>query len=397
MVDYRPLPDDRTEEFRSFVTYAFRPESGPHDPDEDDDLPEPAQVGDPYGVFDGDDLLAVCRHYWFTAHVRGDTHPMAGLSAVATPPENRRRGLVRDMLVESLREYRERDTYLSALWPFKHPFYAQFGWATATEYVTHECPPDALAFARDDAPLGTWGRLDADDWDRLPSVLAAHGERYELTLDRTEEWWRKRVFSGWDTDPYVYCWQDATGTDRAYLVYRVESDDGKTLAVQDAAWTDHGAYLAVLGFLADHDSQVETVRLRGPVDSPLLDVVPDPGEVDTTVSAGPMVRIVDVPDALTALDYPAIDADLTIAVTDTLADWNDDTFRLTVTNGAPSVERTHDDADLSLDIGTLTQLAVGHRTATDLARTNDIHTDDDTTQALDALYPETTTFLREGF
>ncbi|QDX41332.1 enhanced intracellular survival protein Eis [Salarchaeum sp. JOR-1] len=397
MVDYRPLPDDRTEEFRSFVTYAFRPESGPHDPDEDDEPPEPAQVGDPYGVFDGDDLLAVCRHYWFTARVRGDTHPMAGLSAVATPPENRRRGLVRDMLAESLREYRDRDTYLSALWPFKHPFYAQFGWATATEYVTHECPPDALAFARDAELPGTWSRLDADDWNRLPDVLAAHGERYELTLDRTEEWWRKRVFRGWDTDPYVYCWRDATGTDRAYVVYRVASDDGKTLTVQDAAWTDYDAYLAILGFLADHDSQVETVRLRGPVDSPLLDVVDDPGEVETTVSAGPMVRLVDVAAALTAFDYPPVDATLTISVSDALADWNDDSFRLTVTDGTPEIERTTADADLALDVGTLTQLAVGHRTIRDLARTRALRADDDTLDTLRDLFPETTTFLREGF
>ncbi|MEE6209789.1 GNAT family N-acetyltransferase [Salarchaeum sp. III] len=396
MVDYRPLPDDRTEEFRSFVTYAFRPESGPHDPDEDD-IPEPAQVGDPYGVFDGDDLLAVCRHYWFTAHVRGDTHPMAGLSAVATPPENRRRGLVRDMLLESLREYRENDVYLSALWPFKHPFYAQFGWETASDGVTHECPPDALSFARDAELPGTWDRLDADDWERLPAILASHGERYELTLDRTEEWWRKRVFRGWDTDPYVYCWQDATGADRAYVVYSVESGDGKTLAVHDAAWTDHDAYLAVLGFLADHDSQVDTVRLRGPVDSPFLDVVPDPGEVDTTLSAGPMARIVDVPTALTALNYPDVDADLTIAVTDELADWNDDTFHLTVRDGTSRVEPTTEGSDLTLDIGTLTQLAVGHRTAHDLARTTDIDTDDTTLDTLHTLYPETTTYLREGF
>lgn len=397
MVEYRPLPDERGEEFRAFVTYAFRPESGPYDPDEDDDLPEPAQLGDRRGVFDGDELLAICRHYWFDARLRGDVHPMAGLSAVATPPENRRRGLVREMLAESLAEYRDRDCYLSALWPFEHSFYARYGWATCTEYVAHECDPDALASARAEAPDGRWERLEADDWERLAPVLAAHGERYELTLDRSEDWWRKRVFRGWETDPYVYAWRDETSDDRAYVVYQVESGDEKTLRVYDAAWRDHDAYLAVLGFLADHDSQVGRVKLYGPADSPLLDVVPDPGEVETELNAGPMVRLVDVAAALDALDYPAVTADVTVDVTDDLAEWNDDVFRLSVADGDASVERTSGPADVSVDVGAIGQLVVGHRSARDLARTRDVGADAAALAALDALFPESRVFLREGF
>lgn len=399
MVDYRPLPDEREDEFRAFVTYAFRPESGPYDPDEDDDLPAPAQPGDRRGVFDGDELLAVCRHYWFDAYLRGGVHPIAGLSAVATPPENRRRGLVRGMLAESLAEYRDRDCYLSALWPFEHSFYAQYGWATCTEYVAHECDPDVLAFARSDAPGGQWERLDADEWERIAPVLASHGERYELTLDRSEEWWRKRVFRGWETDPYVYAWRDESGDDRAYAVYRIESGDETALRVHDAAWCDHDAYLAVLGFLADHDSQVDRVTLYGPADSPFLDVVPDPGEVDTELNVGPMFRLVDVADALSAFEYPGVTEALTLDVTDDLADWNDDAFHLSVENGTATVERTSRPADVTLDVAELGQLVVGHRSARDLARTRDVDVDADDAalDALDALFPESRVFLREGF
>jgi len=393
-MDYRPLPDDREDEFRAFVTYAFRPESGPHDPNEE--IPDPATLGDPYGVFDGDELLSVCRHYWFTTHLRGATHPMAGLSAVATPPENRRRGLVRRMLAESLEAYRERGYYLSALWPFKHPFYAQFEWATSTTFLEHECEPDALSFARDAAPAGTWERLEADDWERLAPILSTHGADYELTLDRTEEWWRKRVFTGWEKDPYVYCWQDESGDDRAYVVYTVESDGEKTLESHDVAWVDHDARLAALGFLADHDSQVSNVKFYGASDSDLVHLAPDPREIETKLHAGPMVRIVDVEDALTALDYQT-DESVVLDIEDGLADWNDDTYRITTTDGSGTVEPVDETADATLGIGALTQLVVGERTATDLATTGDIDADADTIDALDALYPETTPFLREGF
>ncbi|MFC7165944.1 GNAT family N-acetyltransferase [Halospeciosus flavus] len=195
MADYRPIPDERVDEFRAFVTYAFRPESGPYDPEEADELPAPARIGERRGLFDdvSDELLAVCRHYWFDAQVAGQLVSTAGLSAVASPPENRRQGLVRELLAESLAEYRERGVALSVLWPFHTPFYRQFGWATCNKIARTQVPPEALQFV-DTEEDGRMRPLDPDDWSAMAEVLAAHGTDYELTLDRSEEWWRKRVF-----------------------------------------------------------------------------------------------------------------------------------------------------------------------------------------------------------
>ncbi|MFB6269617.1 MAG: enhanced intracellular survival protein Eis, partial [Halobacterium sp.] len=186
----------------------------------------------------------------------------------------------------------------------------------------------------------------------------------------------------------------------AYLTYTVESgDDGKTLHVRDWAAVDHDARLAVLRFLADHDSQVDSVQFWTPADADVLDLLPDTEDATAELRLCPMVRIVDVPDALGALAYPEDAAcDLVLGVDDPLADWNDQAVRLRVADGEASVDTADAaDADAELGVGALSQLAVGYRSAHDLATVGDLRAEDDAVDALAAVLPERPVFLREGF
>lgn len=402
MVEYRQIPEDRAAEFREMLRYAFTPEEGPGgDDDGDEGDGEDASEFVRRGLFEGDALQCACKHRSFRMRVRGEFHDVAGLSAVATPPEHRRQGLVRRLLRESLREYRERGDRLSALWPFDRGFYGQYGWATATKYATYEMPPESLAFAAD-AASGEHRPLVPDDWAAANRAYDAHADGFALAMDRTETWWRERVFgSSWGDRPYVYGWE-RDGRLAGYLTYRVDAgDDGKVLEVNEFAHADREARLNLLHFLYNHDSQVETVKLPQPETSELLDVVDDPAEVDCEVALGPMVRVVDVAETLSALSYPA-DGGLTLAVSDTLADWNDGTFELTVEDGAATCRRIGDSsgapADAELSVGALSQLVVGYRSVEALAAAGEIAaTTDDARRELAALFPEGDVFLREFF
>ncbi|MFH5798625.1 enhanced intracellular survival protein Eis [Haladaptatus sp. CMAA 1911] len=391
MPDYRPIPAKYKDEYRRFLRYAFRPEDGP-DIEDDDDDPE---LGDRRGLFDGDDLLCVCKHHWFTARIRGEWHEMAGLSAVASPPESRRRGLVRDMLAESLAEYRENEVYFSALWPFSYEFYRKYGWAMAnksTEYVT---TPDALDLEVE--PTGEFRRLDADDWELLVPAYDAMTEGYALSTDRTEDWWRERVFKGWKKDPYVYAWM-RDGDARGYVVYTMqEEDDGKRLKVWELTAADDEAHRHLLRFVQYHDSQVETVEFTYvPQNADLLDIVANPRDVDCKIEGGPMFRLVDVPRALESISYDA-DGTLVLRVTDPLAEWNEGTFELDV-GDVVRCGRTDADPDVATDVNTLSQLVVGYCAVEDAERFGELTVETDDARALLAdLFPEEDVFLTEGF
>ena len=407
-MEYRAFPDEHGDEFDAFMRYAFAPTAGPYDPEEADDHDTIAETR---GLFDGDDPVAVCGHHYFSLRIRGVDREVAGLSAVASLPEHRRRGNVGRMLRESLAEYRERGVALSTLWPFEYPFYANYGWATASRYRHLTAPPDQLGFVDDliatagDA-AGTFRRLDEDDHGAVKPVLAAMAEHYDLTMDWTEEWWRERTLQGWKTDPFVYGW-DRDGELRAICAHSFDDDsdasdgDGPVLHVTDVAVADDEAWFQLLRFFRNHDSQVSAVRVRAPPDAPLLDLVADPQAVDCVVQTGPMARLVDVAAALEALSPdPAVEARFTLAVTDPLVDWNEGTVRVAAADGSVAVTPADTEpaaADAAVGVGALSQLYVGYRSVDALRRGEDLAADPDAAGTLRDLFPTRTTHLREGF
>jgi len=399
--EFRALDPADHEEFARITDYAFHPADGPRAADEE----PPDRIADRFGLFVDGELASVCAHYDFSARLRGEWVPLAGLAAVATPPEHRRQGYVSRIVEESLDRWRG-EYPIAALWPFDRAYYEQFGWATANEVREYGCPPDALAFARGRSEA-TLRRVRPEEWERLQSAHERHAASRELTLRRDGDWWREKVFRVDDDDrPFVYAVERDDGP-VGHVAYSFSDGDGHgadTLTVADLAFADDEALLAILEFLADHDSQAADVRLVCEADSGLLDRFRDPSAADCTVKQGPMARLVDVADALSTVSYPAdASADVTLAVSDDTAPWNDAVFRLRVADGAGRCERVTDGsldapADLTVDIGTLSQLVVGYHGVDAARQLGALSVDDEAVaDALAALFPSRTVFLRDFF
>ncbi|MDZ7702124.1 MAG: GNAT family N-acetyltransferase [Halobacteriales archaeon] len=396
MVEYRPVPDEDEAAFRRVLDYAFRADSGP-EVDHDDD---PPWLGERRALYDGDVPVSTAVRLPLELTVRGDDRRVNGVSAVATLPEHRRRGLVRRLLREMLAESREREIPLSVLWPFKHPFYARLGWGRISDVGRYELEPGDLAPVDDHGLAGgTFRRLDVGDTEALQAVDARYAERADLAMRRTDEWYEHRFFEGWRTDPFVYGWE-RDGELRGYVRYSVEDEgDDEVLQVNDFGAPDDGAAVNLLRFLHRHEGQVDALRIHAPVDDQLFDLVEDPRSVELTVRPGPMGRLVDVAASLEALSAPdGIEATVTLAVEDRLCDWNDGSFTVEAAGGAYHVERgAGDGPEASLPVGTLSRLAVGSVTAERAALAGGLEGDDAAVEALAAAFPPRECYLREFF
>ena len=353
MSELRPVPATDREARQRILQYAFAPETGPVTPDPDSDWPP--SLFDQRGLYDDDSLRAVCKLYYLDTTVRNEAATVGGLGAVATPPEHRGRGYAADLCRHALHEYREADVGFVTLWPFSTPFYRRLGWGTANTYRRFDLPPSALPAH---STAGQLVPLDADDWERLRRVETGTA----LSLRRSEAWWRERTLADWDGDGVPYCYgYERDGDLRGYLVYTVADDADRTLSVSNFAAVDEEARRALFAFLGTHGAQIERVTLQLPPDADLLHRVDDPGAVDCTVESGPMVRLTDV-GHLERLDWPDSDLACTLAISDPLLDRNDDLFELSVSGGTATVDplsSSDSTVDVTVDIATLSQLAVG--------------------------------------
>lgn len=359
MTRFRPVPDvDRTR-YREILRYAFAPQQGPLADEVSGEWPPAPELFDPRALYDGGELLSTCKLYYLDAWFRTGYERIGGLGAVATPPEHRREGHVRDLCRGALAEFEEEGAGLVALWPFETAFYAKLGWATANKVASYECPPSALPGY--DAS-GRVRPLGVDDWERLRQAEAESGAGVALSLRRTEEWWRERTLTDWlgRTDPYIYGYECDSEIE-GYLTYTVADDDSETLTVETLASADEEAYRALLSFLGTHGAQVEKLAFTRPEGSELLDRAGEPERVDCEIRPGPMVRLT-TPTALELYSWPAGELECTLAVVDPLVAGGAGVYRLAIEDGEATVRDAAiepGEADLELDVGTLSQLAVG--------------------------------------
>ncbi|PSQ10488.1 hypothetical protein BRC93_09115 [Halobacteriales archaeon QS_5_70_15] len=348
--EYREVDD---ETFDRYVRYAFHPTAEPagdgstvEDPSEGEgSATDGAEAGPEVERFDrglyrpdSDDPVAVAGWHDFRARIRGEYHRLGGVALVATPPEHRRRGHVRELNRRMVGELGAEGVGLSALWPFKRSFYRRLGWETGSRYLRIEAPP---------AQLRTAGVDRTDEFDpRMPRSVRGWSQATRHTT---------RDAGSTSIGPRC---GGAGGSSRAGVTTPT-STAGRTTAARPARTSPTRSRTA--GTTGGSSASARRrERTRPPVDS-------CGGSSATTArrSVGHAVRLTDVAAGLSALAYPEGATDeVVIAAEDPLVDANDRAFALEVEDGrAECAAAGGADASVSHGVGRLSQLAVGYRDA----------------------------------
>jgi predicted acetyltransferase len=379
----------------------------------------PPYAGRMLGIFTEDKLAAALMEFPFDVWLLGRAVKAVGVATIASAPETRRTGRVRDLLAGHLGRLRDEGVALSLLYPFSFGFYERLGWSLAAQRVEIRVPPaEFAAYGRRAGRLrqilyAEKGSLQPADGETLGSVVAILNRVYEpeairfnLTALRTEEHWRDRVLSVDEGRRFVFIWEDDAGQPQGHVITRVaEEVDMAPLIIRELVAATPSGWRGLFFFLGCHQSQHKYVRFVLPAGSPLLDLFGNPRLEESSVSPGVMARIVDVknlletrgvPDAETpdgggpngeAPDREAPDGggsgrgSCVIRVVDTLAPWNDGVFAVTAKAGkvtvrkapgtsfaAGSCDATAWTPDLEIDIGILSRVAVGTRSLREVLR-----------------------------
>ncbi len=165
--------------------------------------------GSSLGLFDKG-LACVVHMIPHRVRVQGRALESAFIAGAATSVKRRGEGLMRTMLLESLRLMKQRGIVMTHLYPFKHSFYENFGWATYS-YVQNKTAKEACY----DPEAEVVGTADL-------KLLAPLYDTFMRALDgyiiRSEREWRWRLEELWaDGGKAVLLKND--GKPSAYMLY----------------------------------------------------------------------------------------------------------------------------------------------------------------------------------
>ncbi len=358
------------------------------------------------GAFVNGELAAQTSVLHVESYINGSSMGMGGIAAVATWPQYRRQGLVGKLLERGLILMKDRGELVSFLSPFSASFYRKFGWEMFAEQrvytLDRETMPKRVPYS------GTMKRSNYQD-PVVRQLYAQFAERYTGMMVRTNEWWEDRVnrFKPGQYNVYI----DENNKPAGYLLYEVKN---KQLTVHELVYTTEEAYLALLSFMAQHDSMIDKIKLKAPFDD-MLPYILHYSYVNIELQPYFMARIVDAVPFVAQFKFkPAHKVEgIKLHLADRHAPWNDGTFLLTVDEFGegklvPLVDEKVDvkqseisfnseQNEIFLSIEVLTAIMLGSRNALDLLRFDFLQGDVAAIEQLSQLIPGQQLYLMDMF
>lgn len=193
-----------------------------------------------------------------TTFLEGQEFPMMGIAAVAVAPHRRGQHVARLMLEHALKEAREQQTPIMALYPFQHGFYRRLGWAWVEPVHQYRVAARQLPLYKERSRIFP-GNLD----ERFPVLKEVHckaASQHNGWLKRQDWQWQSWLKPTLGREIYIY--QEA-GRIGGYVVmqYAVLDPPQNVQAVIVQEWValTASAYRGILGFLASLRDQISTI------------------------------------------------------------------------------------------------------------------------------------------
>lgn len=282
-VEIRPLTEEELPELRQVASYAYA--DTPTD-EERRSIPQALRPEWTTCAFVDGRLATTFGAYPFRARLNGARVAVAGVTSVATLPEFRRRGLLRQVMTRSLGEQRDRGQSMAILWASLGAIYQRYGYGLASTHASYRIDPRDIRF---NDPLGAAGRvrlMDANEArPRLESIYKAFSRPRNLMLHRAPVVWDVRLPRAGAANPRVGVYLDQAGEARGYILFDLTTDPAigfgrnQLATVTDFAYLDLDAYRGLWDFFAAHDLVRQVEWQQVPEDDPLPHLLAEPNEL----------------------------------------------------------------------------------------------------------------------
>lgn len=321
--------------------------------------------GDTWITREGDRVVGGLVVFDLGQHWGGRSLPCAAVSAVAVAPDRRGHGIARQFMTHALRHAREQGRPIAALYPATQGLYRKLGFELAGISMMCNVPVRCFDLTSERSSIRPY---EPGDFAALRAIYNERAVAHEGWLDRSELFWRHRVFethsgpalgyvvtTGDRIDGYLFFRQ----TDGGFKPYDLVATD--ISARTPAAWAQLGA------FIAAHRSMAGSFVFRTGAHQLPLGLLAEVRDVTFDHRLDWMLRILDVERALAERGYhPFVRGEARFAVRDAMIPENDGAWSLRVSDGRGTVERASS-ADVTLDVRALAALFAGYFSPYDVA------------------------------
>ncbi len=341
-----------------------------------------------YGIMKGNDLAAKLHLIPFHICIGKEKFKMGGVAGVATYPEYRRSGYVKELLQHSLQTMKKDGYTVSMLHPFAVTFYRKYGWELCANLLVCHLTKSDLVMKKQ--VNGTVKRFNKENHpEEVEKLYETFAERFSGMLVRNEKWWLQAVYE----DLTLAIYYDENKTAAGYMLYKIEKSK---MTVEEFVPLHNEARNGLWNFICQHDSMIKELEMTVSENEQLLYTLQEP-RVKTEIKPYFMGRIVDVEQFLKQyeLNWNNVQQELILHITDSFAPWNNVSVRLA--NYEITIIEELMDKGIKLDINALSTILLGYKRPLELNELELISGREEEIQAFEKIVPVRDAFIYDFF
>lgn len=341
-----------------------------------------------YGIMEGEDLAAKLHLIPFHIYIGKETFKMGGVAGVATYPEYRRSGYVKELLQHSLQTMKKDGYTVSMLHPFSVSFYRKYGWELCANLLVCHMTKSDLVMKKQ--VNGTVKRFNKENHpEEVEKLYEIFAERFSGMLVREKNWWLQVVYD----DLALAIYYDENKTAAGYMLYKIEN---YKMTVEEFVPLHNEARNGLWNFICQHDSMIKELEMTVSENEPLLYTLQEP-RVKTEVKPYFMGRIVDVEQFLKQyeLNWDNVQQEVILHITDAFAPWNNVTVRLA--NHEITIVEETTEKGIKLDINALSTIMFGYKRPLELNELELISGSEEAMWSFENLVPVRKPFIYDFF
>ncbi|BCD23848.1 acetyltransferase [Bacillus cereus] len=341
-----------------------------------------------YGIIEGNDLAAKLHLIPFHIYIGKEKFKMGGVAGVATYPEYRRSGYVKELLQHSLQTMKKDGYTVSMLHPFAVTFYRKYGWELCANLLVCHLTKSDLVMKKQ--VNGTVKRFNKENHpEEVEKLYETFAERFSGMLVRNEKWWLQAVYE----DLTLAIYYDENKTAAGYMLYKIEN---YKMTVDEFVPLHNEARNGLWNFICQHDSMIKELEMTVSENEQLLYTLQEP-RVKTEIKPYFMGRIVDVEQFLKQyeLNWNNVQQEVILHITDSFAPWNNVSVRLA--NYEITIIEEPMDKGIKLDINALSTILLGYKRPLELNELELISGSEEEIRAFENVVPVHKPFIYDFF
>ncbi|GAB6454662.1 MULTISPECIES: enhanced intracellular survival protein Eis [Bacillus] len=380
------LKEDKFREALRLSEYAFQ-----YKVDEDrlqQQITKMKESHEVYGIMEGENLAAKLHLIPFHIYIGKEKFKMGGVAGVATYPEYRRSGYVKELLQHSLQTMKKDGYTVSMLHPFAVSFYRKYGWELCANLLVCHMTKSDLVMKKQ--VNGTVKRFNKESHpEEVEKLYETFAERFSGMLVRNEKWWLQAVYD----DLTLAIYYDENQTAAGYMLYKIGN---YKMTVEEFVPLHNEARNGLWNFICQHDSMIKDLEMTVSENEPLLYTLQEP-RVKTEIKPYFMGRIVDVEQFLKQyeLNWNNVQQEVILHITDSFAQWNNITVR--IANHEITIIEEPIDKGIKLDINGLSTILFGYKRPLELNELELISGSEEEIRAFENVVPVRKPFIYDFF